>query len=99
MVCTFRELSDKRPSSVVFTETFILQSILDSLRQLFGEVGSSLDLQLAKLSVNDSCATFNLICPDFCCVKVHCGITLQKTYQSIPCAFHVLQKRGSLLEF
>lgn len=94
----FRELGGKRCSSVVFTETFILQSILDSLRQIFGEVGASFDIQVTKLSVKGSSATFILTCPDFCCAKVHTGITLQRTYQSIPCAFHVLQRKSSLLE-
>lgn len=80
------------------TEAYVQQSVCEGLKQLFGEVGAAYPIEVETLSKTSYGASFILKCPALCYIKLRSSLTLQNTYYSDICVFHVLRVGTNLLE-
>jgi len=87
---------DKKDYTI--TEAYIQQSVSQGLKQLFGEVGASYPIEVESLSKTPYGASFILKCPALCYIKLRSSLTLQRTYHSDICVFHILRVGTNLLE-
>jgi len=80
------------------TEAYILNSITSGLKELFGEVGAAYPIEIQNLTETVYGASFILKCPSICYIKLRTSLTLQNTYHSDICVYHVLRVGTNLLE-
>ena len=89
---------ESRKNERTLTKAYIQQSVVQGLKQLFGEVGASHPIVVESLNITDCGAVFILRCAAFYYSKVRSSITLLSTYHKEPCAFHVTRVGTNLLE-
>lgn len=92
-----REL-EKFTKETVITSAYLGQAITNGLKQLYGEIGASTPVEVEKFTKTEFGATFLIRVPAISYVKVRSSIVLQNTYNSEPCAFHVLRVGSTLLD-
>ena len=64
----------------------------------FLQVGASYPIEVESLSKTPYGASFILKCPALCYIKLRSSLTLQRTYHSDICVFHILRVGTNLLE-
>lgn len=64
----------------------------------FLQVGAAYPIEVETLSKTSYGASFILKCPALCYIKLRSSLTLQNTYYSDICVFHVLRVGTNLLE-
>jgi len=80
------------------TEAYVLNSIVQALNNLFGEVGAATPIEVEKFESQSHGAYLIVKCPSHCFIKLRSSLTLHNTFQSLPCAFHIVRFGNTLLE-
>jgi len=80
------------------TEAYVLNTVVESLKNLFGEVAAAIPLRIEKFERESKGAKFIIQCQYHSYVKLRSSLTLHNKYQSLPCAFHVTRIGKTLLD-
>uniref|UniRef100_A0A6P4EQ80 Uncharacterized protein LOC108045423 n=1 Tax=Drosophila rhopaloa TaxID=1041015 RepID=A0A6P4EQ80_DRORH len=91
------KLKLRDPDSVTLTPVFLCGCILNSLTNIFGEIGGQTTLEIVKFSSTDKRFIFR-VSEDFL-KRVRIAISLIGYYQEVPCHFQVLSTSQKPLDF
>ncbi|XP_052847979.1 uncharacterized protein LOC128259554 [Drosophila gunungcola] len=91
------KLKLRNPDSVTLTPVFLCGCIVNSLTNIFGEIGGQTTLEIVKFSSTEKRSIFR-VSEDFL-ERARIAISLIGYYQQVPCHFQVLSTSRKPLDF
>lgn len=87
----FSEINSDRTVTAVFFKKHLIQS----LKELFGEVASAVDVDVLKYNENERRAILRISSDYY--LKLRASLTLSGKYEDIPCAYRIHKASSHLL--